>query len=438
MPCRHVDVLIAGGGIAGDRNRSNPRGALRSLTLCIRMRDGLDMRHEPNFFPHCRPCPPDVHVSHIRRHDAGQRFDPSYIFPRISDKNTALELWQLETILEGPWLDDRSLASNALSVTHTQADAFVPQATAFYSRTQVHVCFSRSSNHLTRIAVQPSPSPPPPSQSMLPVGTFARPCASIHIFSSSDDASAFRSRSRGTYDWFVDDWPASESETERAREGWSAPHGFARIKALRVDVALFLRQSLAAFGEMGAFEKGTVAQEDIVTRPHQYPIVWNNMSSRCIVWAIGEQSPSLSAFHRPLTPRANKRGGSNSSGQAESIRPLLRRTFGCISVLRCPGLHTRSSLHFDGKWVCPAASFAPDAPSSGLYLAGSSYSPSSAAALDAAPGIIASLLPLLPAPPQLIRFKPLPLAVSPILSPFQSLSSHHRLVCHAAPALEVA
>jgi hypothetical protein len=148
---------------------------------------------------------------------------------------------------------------------------------------------------------------------------------------------------------------------------------------------------------MAAFERGTVAAEDVVTRQHEHPTVWRHVAARSIVWAIGEHSPSLGVFHRPAAPVPHKRGSLGSGSRSEATAPRLRRTFGFVCVLRCPRLSTLSSLHFEGKWLCPA-------PASDLYLAGSSYSPSSAAALGESRGIIASLLPILPAPPQLIRF----------------------------------
>lgn len=287
----------------------------------------------------------------------------------------------------------------------------------------------------------------PPLQNLLPLRTspIAHPSPAIHIFPSSAHASAFQGRSRGAYDWFLDEWPENESKSEAAREGWSAPHGFTRVKGLRVDVTRFIRESVAAFGDMGAFERCIVAEEELGLRAHSHPIMWRQVAARSIIWAIGEHSPSLSAFHRSSS-FCDKRGGSNSHSQVQSTRPLLRQTFGSISVLRCPGLHTLSSLHFEGKWLCPAPSSTLQPSSSilqttpsAIYLAGSSYSPSSTAALHEAPGIIASLLPLLPAPPQLIRSQSQPPAT---LSHLTTLSLTHsptrRPLPFAAPALVVA
>jgi hypothetical protein len=237
----------------------------------------------------------------------------------------------------------------------------------------------------------------PPQKLLSPnAPVIAHPRSSIHIFSSGADASAFRLRASPAYRWFMEGERASESEQEQAREGWSAPHGFASVQGLRVDVVSFLRESLATFDAMGAFERGAVAVEDVVTRQQEHSTVWRGVAARSIVWAIGEHSPALSVFHRPAASLPHKRSSLGSGSRSEATAPLLRRTFGFVCVLRCPRLSTLSSLHFEGKWLCPA-------PFSEHYLAGSSYSPSSAAALDESRGIIASLLPILPAPPQLIR-----------------------------------
>jgi hypothetical protein len=132
-------------------------------------------------------------------------------------------------------------------------------------------------------------------------------------------------------------------------------------------------------------------ESEVTERQHQHAVIWKDIAARSIVWAIGQDSPSLSS----LCPPAPVWNTPNSSRKA-SVAPL-RRTFGSICLLRCPRLHTLSSLHFGGRWICPTAS--PD-----VYVAGSCYSASSSAALHEAPGIIASLLPVLPTTPELIRF----------------------------------
>jgi hypothetical protein len=119
-------------------------------------------------------------------------------------------------------------------------------------------------------------------------------------------------------------------------------------------------------------------------------------------------------FHKFLNPcygcplRNLQRNSSPPSATPCAIRSPLcsppscavrRKTVWPQPILHCPRLHTLSSLHVAGKWLCPT-------PSPLVYLAGSSYAPSPSAAHDHSPHIIAALLPLLPAPPQLIRFAP--------------------------------
>jgi len=192
----------------------------------------------------------------------------------------------------------------------------------------------------------------------------------------------------------MDEGSSSEREQQDAREGWNAPYGSARVKGWGVDVGGFIGASRAAFETTGSFECGRVAEADVAEQRQQHAVVWRDVQARSLVWAIGEESPSLLSMTRPATSR---RCG------ARAATPLLRRTFGCISLLHCPRLHTLSSLHVAGKWLCPT-------PSPLHYLAGSSYSPSPSAAHDQSPLIIASLLPFLPAPPHLIRFASAPSA----------------------------
>jgi hypothetical protein len=287
-------------------------------------------------------------------------------------------------------------------MTFPQADSFIPHAAEFYDHVQAGCPLSRVAQSHVQLYVS-SHNRPSSSilQNLLPGNTpsvIIKPRTAIHIFSSSDDALSFRVRSPKSYDWFMHEPPTSDSRHESSSEGWAAPHGIARVKGHCVDVVSFLVKSRAVFEGIGSFHTGHVAEEEVVREQQREPSMkWKNFTARSIVWAIGEDSPSLKWCTQPVISRnTNVGSSSNSSINIRSSRPLLRRTFGFITSLRCPGLSTLSSLHFGGKWLCPSS--IPN-----VYLAGSSYSPSSSAAHDESPSIIASLRPLLPAPPQLIR-----------------------------------
>ena len=283
-------------------------------------------------------------------------------------------------------------------MTLSQADSFIPHAAEFYNHVQAGFPLSCGTlQHFSHIQSSFFSL----LQNLLPgnaPSVIIKPRTAIHIFSSSDDALSFRIRSPTSYGWFMDEGPTSGCRPENSSEGWAAPYGFARVKGHCVDVVNFLLKSRAVFEGMGSFQTGHVGEEEVVQQLQRgNTIKWKNLTARSIVWAIGEDSPSLKWCSQPVVPRNTNDGSSSSSSSSiKSVRPLLRRTFGFIASLRCPGLSTLSSLHFGGKWLCPSS--IPN-----VYLAGSSYSPSSSAALDESPSIISSLRPLLPAPPQLMR-----------------------------------
>jgi hypothetical protein len=302
----------------------------------------------------------------------------------------ASELREPEAVLEGKVVATavNRRHSSRFAPTSVQADLFMPHAAAFYSQIQVSTPL-------------PTPLPPTPSlshlfplQSLLPSSspTISRLRPATHIFSSPADASDFLARAPSSYGWLMHSAAAEDTEQARASAGWSAPYGFATVKGISLDVVSFLRESQSVFRAMGSFETGLVAESEVRELKQQRAIEWKDVAARSMVWAIGEQSSSLSVFSRP----AARRHGSLSCSSSKAVTPLLRQTFGSISLVHCPRLHTLSSLHYAGKWLCPASSPA-------TYLIGSSYSPSSAAALDQAPSIVDAFLPLLPAPPQLIR-----------------------------------